>query len=161
LGGLRARDRPLPALRNLNFLLVHGAGEDPSVWAGWDGVAIDLQAGLVVPETSMLNYEAVVTCDAGLMPRPLCVVGRGMGALAAMMAARRVEPDALALIEPWPTAEAVGREHVEATGSRPESELALAECRRGIAVPSSPARTLVLRDVEWKKVAEDVVQWAG
>jgi hypothetical protein len=92
----------------------------------------------------MLNYEAVVTCEALLLARPLCVVGRGMGALAAMMAAQRVEPDALVLVEPWPPAEVKGSAAVAVEGSaRPESELAVSECRRGISVPSLPAPALV------------------
>lgn len=119
---------------------MHGAGEDPAVWEGWPGEAVDLQAGLNVAEASMLNYEAAVACDAALMPRPLCLVARGMGALAAMMAARRVDPEALVLIEPWP---AEGSSGLEPAGSRPESELALAECRRGISVPPVAAPTLV------------------
>lgn len=121
----------------MNYLLVHGAGETPAVWKGWEGVAIDLQAGLEVAEASMLNYEAVVTCDAALIPRPLCLIGRGMGALAVQMAARRIAPDALALIDPWPP---VG----EPAGARPESELALAECRQGIAVAPVDLPTLVV-----------------
>jgi pimeloyl-ACP methyl ester carboxylesterase len=107
----------------------------------------------------MLNYEAVVTCDAALMPRPVCIVGRGMGALAAMMAARRVEPERLVLIEPWP---AEGSGEVEPAGLRPESELALAECRGGIPVPALPERTRATEvPDEGKKTAAAVVQWAG
>jgi hypothetical protein len=93
----------------------------------------------------MLNYEAAVACDAGLVPRPLCLIGRGLGALAAMMAARRVAPDALVLVEPWPTAEAGGLpDGATPTGGRPESPLALDECRRGISVPSIEPLTLVI-----------------
>ncbi|MEX0674676.1 MAG: hypothetical protein WD067_07870 [Gaiellaceae bacterium] len=99
----------------------------------------------------MLNYEAVVTCDAGLMPRPLCIVGRGMGALVARMAARRAEPDRLVFVDPWPP---IG----EPAGTRPESELALEECRRGVDVPEPAAPTLVL---EGKIDQAEVVQWAG
>jgi hypothetical protein len=132
-------------LRQLIFLLVHGAGETPAVWEGWEGNAIDLQAGLNVDAASMLNYEAVVTCDAVLLPRPFCVVGRGLGALAAMMAARRVVPEALVLVEPWPPAEAGGLpDGVVPEMARPESPLALAECRRGISVPSLEPPTLVV-----------------
>ena len=130
----------------MNYLLVHGAGENPSVWEGWDGQAIDLQAGLNVAEASMLNYEAAVTCDAELLPRPLCVVARGMGALAALMAERRIGPDALVLIAPWRTADQAGHEQVEPAGPRPESALALAECRRGIRVGPVSARTLVVEE---------------
>lgn len=94
----------------------------------------------------MLNYEAAIACDAALVPRPLCLVGRGMGGLVAIMAARRVEPAALVLVGPWPAAEAGGYEDVEPAGSRPESELAVAECRRGISVASVSAPTLVVEE---------------
>jgi hypothetical protein len=122
----------------VNFLLVHGAGEEPAVWEDWEGTAIDLQAGLNVAEASMLNYEAAVACDAGLEQRPLCLVGRGMGALAVLLAARRVLPAAIALVEPWPP------ERPSAQGTRPESPLALEECRRGLIVPRPDAPVLVL-----------------
>lgn len=112
---------------------------------------VDLHAGLVLGEASMLNYEAIVTCDALLVPRPLCVVGRGMGALAALMAAHRVEPDRLVLLDPWPPL-------TDPAGLRPESELALAECRRGILVAPPSASTLVLTG---KNDPAAVVQWAG
>ncbi|MBD0337922.1 MAG: hypothetical protein ICV67_01360 [Thermoleophilia bacterium] len=121
------------------------------MWEGWEGLAVDLQAGLEPPEASMLNYEAVVACDAALLPRPLCVVGRGMGALAALMAARRVEPERLVLLDPWPPV-------TEPAGLRPESELALAECRSGIDVRPPTAPTLVL---EGKIDRAEVVRWAG
>lgn len=122
----------------MNFLLVHGAGEEPSVWEGWDGIAIDLHAGLNVAEASMLNYEAAVACDAGLVAPPLCLVGRGMGALAVLLAARRVEPAAIALVEPWPPDAASPR------ATRPESPLALEESRRGIEATPPEAPVLVV-----------------
>ena len=122
----------------MNFLLVHGAGEEPSVWEGWEGTAIDLHAGLSVAEASMLNYEAAVTCDAGLEKTPLCLVGRGMGALAVLLAARRVLPAAIALLEPWPP------DAPSAQATRPESPLALEECRRGMDVPTPAAPVLVV-----------------
>ena len=122
----------------MNFLLVHGAGEEPSVWEGWEGIAIDLQAGLNVAEASMLNYEAAVACDAGLVEAPLCLVARGMGALAVLLAARRVLPAAIALVEPWPPAEPSPK------ATRPESPLVLAETRRGIEAPRAEAPVLVV-----------------
>ena len=128
----------------MNLLLVHGAGETPAVWEGWDGTGIDLQAGLQVEAASMLNYEAVVVCDGALVPRPLCIVGRGMGALAVMLAVRRLIPEALVLVEPWPPAEAGGVPDARADESRPESPLALDECRRGISVPALEPPTLVV-----------------
>jgi hypothetical protein len=114
-------------------------------------VAVDLQAGLNVPEASLLNYESVVAAEALLTPRPLCLVGRGLGALVARMAARRVEPDRLVLIDPLPP---VGGP----AGTRPESKLALAESRRVVEVPEPKAPTLVL---EGKIEPAKVVQWAG
>ena len=122
----------------MNFLLVHGAGEEPSVWEGWEGTAIDLHAGLNVAEASMWNYEAAVTCDAGLEELPLCLVGRGMGAVAVLLAARRVLPAAIALVEPWPP------DVPSAQATRPESPLALEECRRGLSVPTPDAPVLVV-----------------
>jgi pimeloyl-ACP methyl ester carboxylesterase len=110
----------------------------------------------------MSSYEAAAACAAGLLPRPVAVCGWSMGGLAAMMAARRVEPDALVLLEPSPPAEIEGVDESvtpepgtfdgeEVYGpfpagiaSRPESLLARTERKRGISVPSLPARTLVV-----------------
>lgn len=108
------------------------------MWEGWEGTAIDLQAGLNVAEASMLNYEAAVACDAGLERRPLCLVGRGLGALAVLLAARRVLPAAIALVEPWPPDEPSER------ATRPESPIALEESRRGLDVPRPEAPVLVV-----------------
>ena len=110
----------------------------------------------------MQNYESAVTAAAGLLPRPLAVCGWSMGGLAAMMAAGRVEPDALVLLEPSPPGEVQGLDGTvpleagtfdgedlygrfpDGIRSRPESTLARAERKRGIPVPSLPARTLVI-----------------
>jgi pimeloyl-ACP methyl ester carboxylesterase len=160
------------ALRSL--LLVHGAASGPWVFDGWaetfadvEVYAVDLHAGLNVAEASMSNYEAAVTAAGGLLPRPLTLCGWSMGGLAAMMAARRVEPDALVLIEPSPPAEVQGfddsvalepgtYEGEEAYGSfpermpaRPEARLARAERKQGISVPSLPGRTLVVSGQEF------------
>ncbi|MDP9294517.1 MAG: hypothetical protein M3O90_08870 [Actinomycetota bacterium] len=85
-----------------------------------------------------------------------------MGGLAVMMAARETQPDRLVLLEPSPPAEIQGRDETvglargtfdpeEAYGAfppgiraRPESALARAERKRGIAVPSLAGRTLVV-----------------
>jgi pimeloyl-ACP methyl ester carboxylesterase len=150
-------------------LLVHGAASGPWVFEGWaetfpetDVYAVDLQAGLNIAEASMQNYEAAVTAAAGLLPRPLAVCAWSMGGLAAMMAARRAEPDALVLLEPSPPREVQGFAETvpleagtfdggEVYGgfpkgirSRHESLLARAERKRGISVPSLPAQTLVV-----------------
>jgi len=151
----------------MNFLLVHGGGSGPWVFDGWEGEALDLHAGLNVAAASMLNYEAVVTGDALLMPRPLCVVGWSMGGLAAMMAAHRLDPDALALLEPSPPGEVQGFDESvgleegaydpnDAYGpfpagvaSRPESRLARCERKRGVSVPALACRTLVVYGDEY------------
>ncbi len=123
---------------------------------------MDLQAGLNVSEAAMSNYEAAVVRDAEGLPRPLALVGWSMGGLAAMTAARRVEPDALILLEPSPPAEVQGYrpDVIPSAGTfdpeaeygrfpdgipaRPESSLARAERKRGISVAELPQRTLVV-----------------
>lgn len=132
--------------------------------------AVDLHAGLQVAEASMQNYEAAVTAAGGILPRPLAVCAWSMGGLAAMMAARRAEPDALILLEPSPPGEVQGFDETaplepgtfdgeevygrfpDGIRSRLESRLARAERKRGISVPSLPARTLV---VSGRDFAED------
>jgi pimeloyl-ACP methyl ester carboxylesterase len=128
---------------------------------------LDLHAGLQVAEGSMLNYEAAVACAAGLLARPLAVVGWSMGGLAAMMAARRINADALVLLESSPPGEVQGFEETVALEpgtfdpeevygpfppgmrARPESLLARAERRRGVSVPALPGRTLVVAGREF------------
>lgn len=158
-----ARER----LRSL--LLAHGAASGPWVFDGWEESfpelrvhALDLQAGLVVAEASMLNYAAAVAATAGLLEPPLAVCGWSMGGLAAMMAAHIVEPEALVLLEPSAPAGVQGLdpEVRPAPGTydgeaeygafpagiraRPESALARAERKRGIPVDSLPAPTIVV-----------------
>lgn len=144
----------------MTFLLIHGAGSGPWVFDGWEGEAVDLQAGLNVAAASMLNYEAAATADAALRRRRLVLVGWSMGGLVAMMAARRIEPDALVLLEPSAPAEVQGFEPElplaegvydpeEEYGrfpvrARPESLLARSERKRGVSVPSLDFRTLVV-----------------
>ena len=157
-----------------SLLLVHGSGSGPWVFDGWSDAfsavridAVDLQAGLNLAETSMLNYEAAVACAAGLLTRPLSIVAWSMGGLAAMMAAHRIEPDALVLLEPSPPGEVQGFDDAvplepgtfdpEAvygpfpTGlpARPESSLARAERKRGVSVPALPGRILVVSGREF------------
>jgi pimeloyl-ACP methyl ester carboxylesterase len=152
---------------------VHGAGSGPWVFDGWGETfhveldALDLHAGLNVAEASMLNYEAAVACAAGLLPRPLGVVGWSMGGLAAMMAAHRVDAEALVLLEPSPPGEVQGFDggialepstfDPEATygafpagvEARPESSLARAERKRGISVPQLRGQVLVVAGREF------------
>ncbi len=132
--------------------------------------AVDLHAGLNLPEASMTNYASIVDRASELLSRPLVVCGWSMGGLAAMMAAERVEPDALVLLEPSPPAEVQGvhpevkpapgiydAEQVYAVfpagvRARPESALARGERKRGISVPRLPRRTLLVYGEEF---AED------
>jgi pimeloyl-ACP methyl ester carboxylesterase len=125
-------------------------------------VAPDLHEGLDVADAAMDDFaEAIVRAAAGL-PRPLALCGWSLGGLAAMMAAGRVGPDRLILLEPSAPAETQGTdptvplEHglldpVETYGAfppgeraRPDSLLARAERKRGISVPSLPCPTLVV-----------------
>jgi pimeloyl-ACP methyl ester carboxylesterase len=110
----------------------------------------------------MLNYEAAVASAAGLLPRPLGIVGWSMGGLAATMAAHRVDSDWLVLLEASPPAEVQGFDESvplqagtydpEAVygpfppgiRARPESLLARAERKRGVSVPSLAGRVLVV-----------------
>jgi pimeloyl-ACP methyl ester carboxylesterase len=139
------------------------------VFAGWSGTfptldlyAVDLQAGLAVAEAAMTNYEAAVVSAAALVRRPLALCGWSMGGLAAMTAARRIEPDLLVLLEPSPPAEVQGVTPAVAVDpgtfdpegvygafppgvpSRVESALARAERKQGVSVPSLPGPTLVV-----------------
>lgn len=115
----------------------------------------------------MLNYEAAVSRASEWLERPLVLVGWSMGGLVAMMAARRVEPERLVLLEPSPPAEVQGfapgaalEEGVydpeqeygwfpEGVQARPDSLLARAERRRGISVPALPCPTLVVYGDEY------------
>lgn len=155
-------------------MLVHGAGSGPWVFEGWaatfpdaDVYPVDLHAGLNIAEASMWNYEAAVACAAAILPRPLAVCGWSMGGLAAMMAARRVEPEVLVLLEPSPPGEVQGFDGAlplepgtfdgedvygrfpARVRSRPESLLARLERKRGIPVPSLPPQTLVVSGREF------------
>ena len=162
MAGSRERNDQVPALRRLSsLLLVHGAGSGPWVFEGWgdsfpglDLDAVDLQAGLVVERASMSNYAAAVAARAALLPPPVALCGWSMGGLAVMMAAARVEPEFLVLLEPSPPREVQGFQpgaRVEEgtfdpqqvygafppdVRARPESALARGERQRGISVPS-------------------------
>ena len=112
----------------------------------------------------MWNYEAVATRACDGIERPFALLGWSMGGLVAMLAARRVQPDALVLLEPSPPGEGANGEAPaeglydpeEAYGpfpsgvrARPESRYARAERARGIPVASVPARTLVVAGEEF------------
>jgi pimeloyl-ACP methyl ester carboxylesterase len=152
------------------LLLVHGAGSGPWAFAGWEQtfpgvqvVAVDLQDGLDVARASIDDYaEAVVRAGASL-PRPLALVGWSLGGLVAMIAAQRVVPEALVLLDASPPLEVQGRREIDPQpgtfdpvehGARPpsgmphrrESSLAMGERDRGVSVPQLPpaTRTLVV-----------------
>jgi pimeloyl-ACP methyl ester carboxylesterase len=114
----------------------------------------------------MLNYEAAVARTAERLERPLMLLGWSMGGLVAMMAARRVEPDRLVLLEPSPPTEVQGHRDVRLEAgtydpeeeygafppgvrARPESKLARSERKRGISVPEVGATTLVVHGDEF------------
>jgi len=110
---------------------------------------------------TMEDYAAaIVQAAARLEPGTLC--GWSMGGLAAMMAGSQAQPGRLVLIEPSPPGEIQGSDESvelvpgtfdpeETYGSfppgiraRPESTLARAQRKRGIAVPTLTSRTLVV-----------------
>jgi pimeloyl-ACP methyl ester carboxylesterase len=150
-----------------SLLLVHGSASTPSVFDGWPesfpGIAVervDLQAGLEVSCAGMEDYAQAIVRAAEPLARPLAVCGWSLGGLAAMLAAERVRPDALVLLEASPPLEVQGlREGGPRTGTfeaapgappaiarRPESLWATGERDRGVSVPSLPqgTRTLVV-----------------
>lgn len=159
-----------------SMLFVHGAASGPWVFDGWldrfagtRTEAVDLHGGLDVAHASMRDYADRIAMTAEVLPRPLAVCAWSMGGLAAMMAAQRVEPDCLVLLEPSPPAEIQGTDlKVElvhgtfdgeatygafpaGTRSRPESRLARAERKRGISVARLAGPALVISGREFAK----------
>jgi pimeloyl-ACP methyl ester carboxylesterase len=159
-----------------SVLLVHGAASGPWVFDRWldrlTGArteAVDLQEGLDVAHASMRDYADRLAWAAEALPRPLAICAWSMGGLVAMMAAARVEPACLVLLEASPSAEIRGTDPEvelahgtfdgEATygafpvgvRSRPESALARAERKRGISVPRLPGPTLVVSGREFPR----------
>jgi pimeloyl-ACP methyl ester carboxylesterase len=114
----------------------------------------------------MDDFAAAVARSARGLARPLALCGWSLGGLAAMMAAERVRPARLVLLEPSAPAEtqgtdpAVPLEHglldpvatygpfPDGQPARRDSLLARAERKRGIAVPSLPCPTLVVHGDE-------------
>ena len=89
-----------------SVLLVHGAASGPWVFDGWSPCftgaqteAVDLHEGLDVARASMHDYADRVAWAAETLPRPLAVCGWSMGGLVAMMAAPRIDPACLILLE--------------------------------------------------------------
>jgi pimeloyl-ACP methyl ester carboxylesterase len=152
-----------------SLLLVHGAGSGPWVFAGWDvhfsGLsvhAVDLHDGLDLAQASMDDYGDRVVAAAGELAQPVSLCGWSMGGLVALMAAGRVRPHSVILIEASPPAEAQGLaletdvrsgtfDPEEVYGrfplgirARPDSTRARGERKRGISVPKLPCASLVV-----------------
>lgn len=144
-------------------LLVHGAGSDPSVFDDWlpllpDAHAVDLQAGLDVAHAAIEDYAAAVVHAARQLEPPLSIIAWSLGGLVALLAAERVQPERLVLLEASPPLEVQGlRQEIEpATGTfeprpgppgiirRPESSLAMGQRDRGVSVPAIPSGTRML-----------------
>ena len=95
---------------------MHGAGSGPWIfepWScsfeGWRVELADLQAGLDVAEASMADYaDVVVERATAHAPRPLVLCGWSLGGLVVLMAAERLRPDLVVLLEPSPPAEVQG-----------------------------------------------------
>lgn len=110
----------------------------------------------------MHDYADVVVATARRLPPPVALCGWSMGGLVALLAAKRVRPTGIVLVEPSPPGEVQGvhaairpsagsfdPEHVygrfpPGMTSRPESALARDERKRGISVRSLPCRSLVV-----------------
>jgi pimeloyl-ACP methyl ester carboxylesterase len=147
-----------------SLLLVHGAGSGPWIFDGWAEsfpdarvTTVDLQAGLEVAHAGIADYARAIERAAESLPRPLAVVAWSLGGLAAMVAAARVQPEALVLLETSPPLEVQGARPVEPRAgtfmppsppagvrSRPESLQAMGERERGVSVPALPEETRTL-----------------
>jgi pimeloyl-ACP methyl ester carboxylesterase len=153
---------------------VHGAGSGPGIFEpwrcffeGWRIELADLQAGLDVAVASMTDYTGVIERATTRVPRPLVLCGWSLGGLVVLMAAERVRPDLVVLLEPSPPAEVQGSDpglplvfgtynperaygpFPEGVPARPESAAARAERKRGISVPSLSCPSLVVYGQEF------------
>jgi pimeloyl-ACP methyl ester carboxylesterase len=151
------------------LLLVHGAGSGPWVFNGWESrfpelevAAVDLLEGLDARHASMADYAFRVLRAAQKLPNPLALCGWSMGGLVALMAAQGTKCAHLVLIEASAPGEVQGfnpsiEPRVESfdseivygafppgVPSRPESQYARDERKRGISIPSLPCPTLVI-----------------
>lgn len=152
-------------------LLVHGSGTDPSVFDDWlpllpGAICVDLQAGLDVAHAGVEDYANAVVRAAEGLTRPLTVIAWSLGGLVALLAADRVRPERLVLLEASPPLEVQGlrpeiepvpgtfepREGPPGVLRRPESSLAMGQRDRGVSVPSLPSgtRTLVVFGDEFR-----------
>jgi pimeloyl-ACP methyl ester carboxylesterase len=152
-----------------SLLLVHGAGSGPWVFDGWKNhfpelkvSAADLLEGLNVGRASMSDYAFQVLVASEQLPRPISLCGWSMGGLVALMAAQQTNYSHLVLIEASapgetqgfdpsiiPRAETFDSERVYGkfplgVRSRPESQFARDERKRGISIPSIACPTLVI-----------------
>ncbi len=125
----------------------------------------------------MADYAEAAIRAAEAVERPFTLVGWSMGGLVAMMAAGRIEPTRLVLIEPSPPAEVQGfHEEVPLVPgafdpedvygrfpvrARPESTLARAERKRGISVASLPCPTLVVTGDDFREERGAVAKCYG
>jgi len=114
----------------------------------------------------MDNYTERVVAEGRLLSKPVALCGWSMGGLVAMMAVSKLNPESLTLIEASAPGEVQGfNEEIELrTGafdseraygafplgfrSRPESQYARDERKRGISVPALPNRTLIISGSE-------------
>lgn len=151
------------------ILLVHGAGSGPRIFDDWKKslpgfavLVVDLQEGLDVATSSMNDYRQRVVSAIASMKGPVALCGWSMGGLVALMAAEKVKPAALILLEPSPPGEVQGFDagaRVEpgtfdpeevygpfpgGIPARPESSLARGERKRGISVPAVACPMLVI-----------------
>jgi pimeloyl-ACP methyl ester carboxylesterase len=110
----------------------------------------------------MADYAGVVERASADAPRPLVLCGWSLGGLVVLMAAERVRPDLVVLLEPSPPAEVQGSDpglplvfgtynpegaygpFPEGVPARPESAAARAERKRGISVPSLSCPSVVV-----------------
>lgn len=152
-----------------SLLLVHGAGSGPWVFDGWEHQfpdvkvgAVDLHEGVDVSRASMADYASRVLDAAEHLPSPLALCGWSMGGLVALMAAQDSRCAHLVLIEASAPGEVQGfdpsiQPRVAAFDSesvygafppgirsRPESQYARDERKRGISIPELPCPTLVI-----------------
>lgn len=125
-------------------------------------MAVDLLDGIEVESASMSDYAAQVVAAAEELPHPRSICGWSMGGLVALMAAQQARASKLVLIEASAPEEVQGfnpsirprRETFDSEDvygkfpprvrSRPESQFARDERKRGISVPSLPCETLVI-----------------
>jgi pimeloyl-ACP methyl ester carboxylesterase len=158
-----------------SVVLVHGAGSGPWVFDRWvedlltvfSLVVVDLHDGLDVASASMDDYCNQVVSAMVSAGDPVALCGWSMGGLVALMAAQRVRPTALVLLEPSPPGEVQGFDARAAAGpgtfdpeevyglfpggirARPESSLARGERKQGIRVPKVECPTLVVSGDEF------------